>query len=159
MSTKKQASHSFAQTQKLGEQFAQKYAPLVGQKPIIFALQGELGSGKTQFVKGLAKGMGIEQLITSPSYTLVNEYQCVINGQTHPFVHIDAWRLPSSKDLETIGWSRFLENNAVIALEWAHLPDLSHLDNQAVIVPLAFHYESATNDRTITWVVEEDKQL
>jgi len=134
----------------------QKYISLLGQKAIIFALQGELGAGKTQFVKGLAKGLGISQLITSPSYTLVNEYFFTHQDQILPFVHIDAWRLPSEADLKSIGWENFLQAKAVIALEWPHLPDLKTVKN-GLVIPLQFSYEAATDDRSITLEKPEEK--
>lgn len=158
MPAQKITTHSAVQTQQLGKNVVQKYTSFLGQQPIIFALQGELGTGKTQFVKGLAQGLGISQLITSPSYALVNEYTSTHQDQTFPFVHIDAWRLPSADDLESLGWTRFLQENAVIALEWAHWPKLVSEKN-SILVPLQFAYEAATDDRTIIIGNPEGKNL
>ena len=150
MLSKKITTYSAVETQQLGEEIAQQQADFVGVTPLIFALQGELGAGKTQFVKGLARGFGITGLITSPSYTLVNEYAIEKAEKSIPFVHIDAWRLSSPSDLETIGWNRFLEQQSVIALEWAHLQNLEELAKNSRILPLSFTYESETDTRTIT---------
>lgn len=149
MPTQKITTHSSVQTQDLGKHLVQKYSHFWGHQPIIFALQGELGAGKTQFVKGIAQGLGISALITSPSYALVNEYSFHHQNKVIPLIHIDAWRLPSADDLQSLGWERFLQQKAIIALEW---PDLSQLkiDADSTIISLHFAYEPATDDRTLT---------
>ena len=93
--------------------------------PTILALTGGLGSGKTVFVQGLAKGLGIpdEYYITSPTFTLVNEYP----GR-FPLIHIDLYRLDGIHDFEDIGLDELMYDQAVIAIEWAEkmshqLPD------------------------------------
>lgn len=112
--------------------------PDIGQQPIIFALQGELGTGKTQFVKGLAHFLGYSGLVTSPSYTLVNEYQLPANNL---LVHIDAWRLPHpTSDIMTVGWNNFLKQKAVIALEWPPTGEFAKLAPQAWWITGEFLY-------------------
>jgi len=99
------------ETQKLG----QKIGTLI-KKPLIIALIGDLGSGKTAFVQGLAKGLEVpdEYYITSPTFTLINEYP----GRL-PLVHVDLYRLESIEDLEDIGLDELMYGQAVIAIEWA----------------------------------------
>ncbi len=83
---------------------------------LIIALNGDLGSGKTVFVKGLAKGLAVPDsyAITSPSYTLINEYP----GRLTLF-HADLYRLAGSIDIESTGLFEIMEMNGVVAIEWA----------------------------------------
>lgn len=92
----------------------------------IVALQGELGAGKTQFVRGLAEGMGLNpQQVSSPTFVLAQEYEPQDAEDTRPLlVHIDAYRINSDEDLTSIGWhgdGRELREGAVVAVEWASL--------------------------------------
>lgn len=102
---------SVESTKRLGE----KIGSLVNIRTV-FALTGELGSGKTSFVQGLAKGIDVPDnyYITSPSFTLINEYP----GRYRLF-HIDLYRIEDSNDFENIGLYEVLEENGVIAIEWA----------------------------------------
>lgn len=147
----KKITTSPAETQALGQNLATQFRSVYGQQPVIFALRGELGAGKTQFVKGLALGLGITQLITSPSYTLVNEYTFDTNGLKIPFIHLDAWRLLGLTDLESVGWSRFLADNAVIALEWAPDQPASVIPESTPGLLLEFQYRQPENERLIQW--------
>ena len=81
----------------------------------ILAYKGDLGAGKTAFTRGLAKGLGCKDLVTSPTYTIVNEYL----GGRLPLFHFDMYRLASSDDLWDIGWEDYLERNGVCAVEWS----------------------------------------
>jgi len=82
---------------------------------MLIALRGELGAGKTAFVKGLARGLDVpeDQYVTSPTYTLINEY----SGRT-PLFHVDLYRLESYDDFENIGLFDILAQKGVIAMEW-----------------------------------------
>jgi tRNA threonylcarbamoyladenosine biosynthesis protein TsaE len=97
------------------KKLAEKIGSLVNKR-IVFALTGEFGSGKTSFVQGLAKGLDVPNnyYITSPSFTLINEYP----GRYRLF-HIDLYRIDKLNDLEDIGLYDILEENSVIAIEWA----------------------------------------
>lgn len=89
--------------------------------PMVFSLIGELGSGKTMFVQGLARGLGVPEgfYVTSPSFTLVNEYP----GRL-PLAHIDLFRLEAGADLDDLGLVDALKSDGVVAVEWADkLPD------------------------------------
>ena len=103
-------THSVDETRSLG----QKIGTLTNQ-PLVIALIGDLGSGKTAFVQGLAKGLQVPDgyYITSPTFTLVNEYP----GR-FPLVHADLYRLERIDDLEDIGLDDLLHDRAVIAIEW-----------------------------------------
>jgi len=143
-------SSSTKSTFDLGCKLVQSAAAEIGTKPVIFALTGELGTGKTHLVKGIAHELGITDLITSPSYTLVNEYEFSWNGEPLLFAHIDAWRLESITHLEGIGWSSFLQRNAVIALEWSPEKTLIPLHLGAHIIPVTLEYGHEESHRLIT---------
>ena len=81
----------------------------------VLAYTGDLGAGKTAFTRGLARGLGATDMVTSPTYTIVNEY---LSGRM-PLFHFDMYRLASSDDLWDIGWEDYLERNGVCAVEWS----------------------------------------
>ena len=81
----------------------------------IVAYRGDLGAGKTAFTRGLARGLGYADAVTSPTYTIVNEYL----GGRLPLFHFDMYRLRSSDDLWGIGWDDYLDRNGVCAVEWS----------------------------------------
>jgi tRNA threonylcarbamoyladenosine biosynthesis protein TsaE len=82
----------------------------------VVALVGDLGTGKTQFIKGLAEGVGVGKAtyVSSPSFTLINEYPGRI-----PFYHIDLFRLESEKEAEGLGLEEYVRGNGITAIEWA----------------------------------------
>ena len=81
----------------------------------ILAYRGDLGAGKTAFTRGLARGLGCRESVTSPTYTIVNEY---LSGRL-PLFHFDMYRLASSDDLWSIGWEDYLDRGGVCAVEWS----------------------------------------
>jgi tRNA threonylcarbamoyladenosine biosynthesis protein TsaE len=81
----------------------------------VLALYGELGSGKTCFVQGLASALGIEQAVTSPTFTIINEYK---KGK-HPLYHVDLYRLNKPEEAGSIGLEDYFESNGITAIEWA----------------------------------------
>lgn len=90
----------------------------------LVALFGELGSGKTLFVRGVAVGLGCQpEEVHSPSFTLVNEYSCVgtetVARPPWQFAHIDLYRIRSDADLPGIGWDEYLSARYIVAVEWA----------------------------------------
>ena len=80
----------------------------------VVAMYGELGSGKTAFVRGMARGMGIDCRVSSPTFTIVNEYL----GERE-LIHFDMYRLASADELWDIGWEDYLARGAVCAVEWS----------------------------------------
>lgn len=112
-------THSPAETERLGEKLAEKLTP-----GAVLAYRGELGAGKTAFTWGLARGLGYTDPVTSPTYTIVNEYL----GGRLPLFHFDMYRLSSAEDLWDIGWEDYLDRGGVCAVEWSEnvaeaLPD------------------------------------
>ena len=102
-------SNSETETEQLGVQLGAVVPP-----GTVLAYYGDLGAGKTALTRGLARGMGITDRITSPTYTIVNEYEGRI-----PLFHFDMYRLESSEELFDIGWEDYLTRNGVIAVEWS----------------------------------------
>lgn len=103
-------THSADETQALGQKLASRLAP--GD---VIAYFGDLGAGKTAFTRGLAQGLGITDPVTSPTYTIVNEY---LSGRI-PLFHFDMYRLGSSDELFDIGWEDYLARGGVCAVEWS----------------------------------------
>ena len=81
----------------------------------VIAYQGDLGAGKTAFTRGVACGLGAKESVTSPTYTIVNEY---LSGK-YPLFHFDMYRLASSDDLFDIGWEDYLDRGGICAVEWS----------------------------------------
>ena len=98
------------QTELLGKKLAELLRP--GD---VIAFYGDLGAGKTAFTRGLAAGRGIREAVTSPTYTIVNEY---LSGRM-PLFHFDMYRLSSSEELFDIGWEDYLSRGGVCAVEWS----------------------------------------
>ena len=139
-------SKSEEATQNVGKELLQKYESFLGKRPLIFALEGEMGAGKTQFTKGLAKAMGIKEEIVSPTFSLLLEYPHL--------AHFDAWRLQESSELDTLGFVKMLEDKKiVIAIEWAEkVTDLiKKYRDQAVIVWVKLKYGKSDDERLISW--------
>ena len=102
-------SHSTAETEAAGEALARRLRP-----GTVLAYQGGLGMGKTAFTRGLARGLGCRDRVTSPTFTIVNEYEGRI-----PLFHFDMYRLPDADALFDIGWEDYLGRGGVCAVEWS----------------------------------------
>ena len=103
-------SHSAAETESLGEQWGREAQP-----GLVIALSGDLGAGKTQLVRGFARGLGITTRVHSPTFTLVNEY---VGGRLRLF-HLDLYRLETPQQLRSTGIEEFLKPDGVAIIEWA----------------------------------------
>ena len=102
-------SHSEAETETVGERLAAVLSP-----GAVVAYRGGLGMGKTAFTRGLARGLGCRGRVTSPTFTIVNEYE----GRVTLF-HFDMYRLPDADALFDIGWEDYLDRGGVCAVEWS----------------------------------------
>lgn len=103
-------TNSPEETEALGERLAKQLTP-----GTVLAYRGDLGAGKTAFTRGLARGLGYKEPVTSPTYTIVNEYL----GGRLPLFHFDMYRLSSEEDLWDIGWEDYLERGGICAVEWS----------------------------------------
>ena len=103
-------THSPEETERIGQALGKTIKP-----GTVIAYRGDLGAGKTAFTRGLARGLGSTELVTSPTYTIVNEYL----GGRCPLFHFDMYRLASSDDLWDIGWEDYLDRNGICAVEWS----------------------------------------
>ena len=103
-------THFPEETEALGEKLAALLTP-----GCIIAYRGDLGAGKTAFTRGLARGLGCQEAVTSPTYTIVNEYL----GGRLPLFHFDMYRLSCADDLFDIGWDDYLDRNGICAVEWS----------------------------------------
>ena len=102
-------SHSPEETEHIGEMLGRRLRP-----GTVVAYRGGLGMGKTAFTRGLARGLGCRGRVTSPTFTIVNEY----NGDT-PLFHFDMYRLESEDELFDIGWEDYLARGGICAVEWS----------------------------------------
>lgn len=103
-------THGEGETEALGERLGETILP-----GAVIAFTGDLGAGKTAFTRGLARGLGVTERVTSPTFTIVNEYE----GGRLPLFHFDMYRLESSDELFDIGWEDYLHRNGVCAVEWS----------------------------------------
>jgi tRNA threonylcarbamoyladenosine biosynthesis protein TsaE len=103
-------SHSPAETESLGERWGR-----AAERGLVIGLSGDLGAGKTQLVKGLARGLGVTARVHSPTFTLVNEY----GGGRLPLFHLDLYRLDTRGQMVSAGLEEFLQPEGVAVIEWA----------------------------------------
>ena len=131
-------SHSIQETEQFGEEVAKSL-----RGGVVLAFTGSLGMGKTAFTRGLARGLGCRGRVTSPTFTIVNEY----DGKT-PLFHFDMYRLGSSDELFDIGWDDYLARDGVCAVEWSERVS-DALPDDTIYVDIA-RGEEDENTRTIT---------
>lgn len=103
-------THSSKETEAVGARLGSALSP-----GSVVAYFGGLGMGKTAFTRGLAAGLGYQGRVTSPTFTIVNEYE----GGRLPLFHFDMYRLTSAEDLFDIGWEDYLSRGGVCAVEWS----------------------------------------
>lgn len=113
-------TRSPVQTQKLARIFAGEIKRWSGKKPLVLALGGELGSGKTTFAQGLARVLGVREKVLSPTFVLLKVYKLPAGESFRHLIHIDCYRLDSPKDLLHLGFKNLLKDkDAILVIEWA----------------------------------------
>ena len=118
----------------------------------VLALQGDLGAGKTHFVQGIAKGMGIQETVVSPTFTIVNEY----SGEGLPLFHFDVYRIGSPDEMYDIGWEDYLGRGGVTVIEWAVNIEEILKDEKIIKITIDKDLDVSEDYRIIT--VEGDEQ-
>lgn len=144
-------SRSEENTQNVAKELWQKYESFFEKRSIIFALEGQMGAGKTQFVKGLAKAMGVSEKIVSPSYDLLYSYKI---DNSSSLTHIDTWRmLDPEKEFSGLDVKNLLNKKQVLAIEWADkvLQSIKEISDDALIIWVKIEYGKNENDRIISW--------
>ncbi|MCL4353069.1 tRNA (adenosine(37)-N6)-threonylcarbamoyltransferase complex ATPase subunit type 1 TsaE [Patescibacteria group bacterium] len=117
-------TNSSKETQKLGEELVQKFnfnQGLTLEKALVLTLYGDLGSGKTTFVQGLAKGLGIGERIISPTFVIMREHR-IKNKELRikNFYHLDLYRIQDSREIEDLGMQEIISDpQGIVAVEWA----------------------------------------
>jgi len=129
-------THSPAQTEAVGAALGRILRP-----GTVLAYRGDLGAGKTAFTRGLARGLGAADTVTSPTYTIVNEY---LSGRI-PLFHFDMYRLSDSDALWDIGWEDYLDRGGICAVEWSE--NVADAMTDAIIISLE---KLGDEDRRIT---------
>ncbi len=139
-------SYGFEDTKKIGKTFGEKAYP-----GSIFCLCGDLGAGKTVFAQGFAQGMGIQEDVTSPTFTIINEYQ----GRL-PLYHFDLYRINSGEELEDTGYDDYFFGKGVCVIEW---PDIAYdfIPSGAYYITIERDYQREEDYRKITVVQKGGK--
>lgn len=131
-------SNSYEETQKIAADFAKTL-----KEGDVLCMYGDLGVGKTAFVQGLAKGLEINDPITSPTFTIVNEY-----SGTLPLYHFDVYRIADSDEMYEIGYEEYVYGDGVSVIEWPQLID-DILPEKRYDIEIAKDYDKGENYRTI----------
>ena len=145
-------SRSSENTKNCAKELWQKYEKFAGKRAIVFALTGKMGSGKTIFTKGLAKAMGIDNLITSPTYNMVNSYKSENNSK---LIHIDVWRINSISEISDLNITQNINDRSVLAIEWADkiADTIRKFNEEAVVIWVKIENGIKENERIIKWGV------
>ncbi len=110
---------SDAGMQDLGNEIINKFKSVLENRPILILFNADLGAGKTQFVKGIGRSVGVTEIINSPTYTIMKEYPYKFRSLEGKLVHIDAWRLESVAEFLDLNIKKYFKAGNIIAVEWA----------------------------------------
>ncbi|AEF82479.1 tRNA (adenosine(37)-N6)-threonylcarbamoyltransferase complex ATPase subunit type 1 TsaE [Leadbettera azotonutricia] len=139
-----QKSSSAEETMAIGE----RIAPLL-KRGSVLVLKGPLGAGKTCLAKGIAKALGIEEEVTSPTYTIVSEYEA--HSPPLPFYHIDAYRLSGDDDFAAMGGEEYLGGDGIAVVEWGErIPNA--LPPQAIFVEIEIDSSSGSGESRVVTI-------
>ena len=128
------------------------------EKPIVFLLKGELGGGKTVFVKAIAKAMGVKERVTSPTFILYNTYKIRLKIEDLRFkngtlLHWDLYRIEDEKELETIGFWEIIRKANIICIEWPERMGKKYLEKikkEMRVVEISFEYGKRIEERIMS---------
>lgn len=144
-------------TQRIGEDIMNKYSQYLGYKSVVFALKGELGAGKTEMTKGIARRLGIKEQIVSPTYTIENLYNIsgvensYLASQKIHLVHMDTWRIYSSEELEAMDFYKQIDDCNIFVIEWADkvLDIIERISSEAIVIWVDIIYGQSDEQRLI----------
>ena len=138
-------------TQNFAKELWQKYENYAGKRAVVFALEGPMGAGKTQFTKGLARAMGIKDEVVSPTYDLELSYKSSVLSLQ--LTHIDAWRMESSQELKDLNFTKTITDKSIVAIEWADrvADEIRKYNEEAIIIWVKIKYGKLENDRLVSW--------
>lgn len=136
-------THSAEGTQNFGEEFSKKI-----RHGDIIALYGDLGSGKTQLVKGICRGLGVTQVVNSPTFIIVNEYS---SDRFDKIFHFDLYRMKTQNEILDIGFKDYLNNGSVIFIEWPE-----HIENLLPQSTIKIHIAHTVEDENSRWIKLEN---
>lgn len=144
-------SRSEEDTKNIAKELWQKYEQYKDKRAIIFALEGKMGVGKTQFTKGLAKAMGVEDEVISPTFILESEYDT--KKERAALIHIDTWRMREPEELLDLGFNKRILDKKVLAIEWAEkvVNIIREFDEEAIVIWVKIKYGKQLNERIISW--------
>lgn len=132
------------ETQSLAAELCQRFGTHA-----FYALKGDLGTGKTCFVQGLAAALGINAAVCSPTFTIANEY---VGENYLRLIHLDLYRLTGPQELESIGWDDYLDSGDAMAVEW---PERAKDELPARTILVAFKMGASPDERIITVIPPE----
>jgi L-threonylcarbamoyladenylate synthase len=138
-------SRSVADTEALASRLLLKYWNRLGQKGLLFGLNGPLGMGKSVFARGLGRALGIAQAMPSPTYSYMNEYPYEKNAKVGKFYHVDAWKIDRVEEAQFLELEKLLAPNQIIVVEWwqqiaQFLPQ--ELSRQAILLDFSARQEN-----------------
>jgi len=149
-------SKSEKETKELAQRLCLKYWDQIRKYGLIFALVGDLGTGKTIFAKGIGDFLKIKDKIVSPSYTLANEYLYDRNKVNGYFFHLDPWRLESFDQVKQLGLNNMVGGNKILTIEWANkfLPDIVTFAKEKGVKCIEVSFEQINEDKRKLRVIE-----
>lgn len=139
-------SRSEEATQNIAKELLQKHEDYVGKRALVFALEGPMGAGKTQFAKGIGKALGIKDEVISPTYTIEEEYE-------KKLIHIDTWRMEDPDEFRDLNFQKRIDDKSIVVIEWADKITKEirkHLED-AIIIWVKIKYGQQKNERKISW--------
>lgn len=136
-------------TANFGSMLVLKYLDVLRDGTLIIALGGELGTGKTQFTKGIARQLGIKHTVKSPTFNLINEYKYKKDSISGNLVHADTWRLADQKELKALNIERYIHPGNIIVIEWADkfYGDIKSLTKNSKVTILKVRFEHLSLNR------------
>lgn len=108
-------TENYLETKEVGEDLAKEIKR--GPGAVVFGLKGDLGAGKTTFLQGFAKGLGIKEKVISPTFVIMNRFD--LKGKFNNFYHLDCYRIEKSKEMESLGFEEIINNpKNIVCIEW-----------------------------------------